>query len=680
MIHPSDVLPKCCHDFETYSEADLKKVGAWVYAEHPSTDIICMSYKIGAGPTKLWIPDGSCLDFPQEIIDHIAAGGIMEAHNAGFERAIWRHILVKRYGLVMPRRWVDTMAVCAYRSLPQKLDDVGKVLNLKLQKDPRGKQLIAKLCKPQKPTKKKPNPWRNTDHELLQELYRYCIRDCDTEYELSLRVGELPMPEYRLWVLDQKINDRGVYIDTSAVAAARAVVVKVEAKLTKELSEITGGAVNSHDELDRIHEWMGANDYHLPDLTADTLDEALKGGMAPIPSPVVRRVIEIRRALARASIRKLVAFHLQTAADGRAHGQLQYHGAGTGRWAGRGIQFHNFPRGTIEDMETLIELIRYEDPEILELFFGDVMDTIASSLRGMLIATPGMVMYVSDFSAIEARVAAWLALEEWKLEAFREIDKGRGYKGAKDMYCATASVVFKRPIIDKKQHPKERQVGKVAELALGYQGAVNAWRKMDPDEREKSDEEILEYVKTWRAANPNIVALWYGLEEAAIAAVETGRPHRYSYVAFEVVNDKAGKWLACILPNGRRLWYFNPSVATVPTKRKDGSVWMKKQLNYEGRDNKRGGRWSLVTTYGGMLTENCVQAISRDLMTEAMERVEAAGYPIILTVHDEIIAETPVDFGSLPEYNALMSVVPTWANGCPIEVAGWRGTRYKKEG
>jgi DNA polymerase len=710
-------LARCIHDFETYSEADLKKVGAWVYCEHPSTEIICMSYKFiypdgSVSETFLWWFDGDCKTFPKAILDHIAAGGIMEAHNAGFERAVWRHILAKRFGLTMPRRWLDTQAVCAYRALPQKLDEVGKVLNLSLQKDPRGKFLINKLCVPQKPNAKTPKPekpgakkkkpstkpekvvhtewWRNRDPELLAELGRYCIRDTETEYELSQRVGDLPLAEYKLWCLDQRINDRGVFVDIPAVMSARRIVDQVEVKLTKELRAITGDPEMTHTKLEGIHAFMAKHHFSLASLEANVIDEALNN-TDPLTQyldpmhPDVRRVLEIRRALARASTRKLESYLVTTATDGRGHGWLQYHGAGTGRWAGRLVQPQNFPRGVVKAkdkrvnsetlMEIMIEMIRHENADMIELVFGDVMDVIASSLRGMIIAEPGKVFYVSDFSSIEARVTMWLAGQMDAMEIFAKADRKEG----PDIYCHMAESIYHRPI-NKNDNPDERQLGKVGILGCGYQMSGERLQEQAKDDYNIiiSLEEANAIVKAYRETYEQVPLLWRGLEDAAIAAVTTGKKHYYSCVSYEVVNDAAGKWLTCILPNGRRIWYFNPKVTEVEIERRDGSVWIKKQLSYEGRNNKKGGRWDIVVTYGGMLTENVVQAISRDLMCEAMERVEALGYTIILTVHDEIVAEVLVDFGNLKEYERTMSMCPPWANGCPINVEGWRGFRYRK--
>lgn len=697
--HEINEFPRVVVDFETRSIAklgDKDSVGAHKYAEHPSTRILCLGYKIGNEPAQIWLPG---TPFPQRLIDLIEFGAIFEAHNAGFEKAIWRAILVPM-GIPYPTKWMDTMAACAYRALPMKLEAAGAVLDLPIQKNKRGKDLIRKLCVPQKLTKADIKAgleypkWCN-DPALLDELYTYCKDDCDSEKCLGDAIGDLPGPEYDVWCLDQTINNRGVYIDVEAVKAASVIRDTVVANLTNELQRITNNRVGTVDERDKIIAWAEEQGFRIPDMTADTLVLLLgKENMNPPPDNV-RRVLEIRQALGRSSVKKLDKFLLWRCMDGRLYGLLAYHGASTGRWAGRGVQPQNFPRGDDSilgeaawlgkrhnnepgvGMGRLIEAIRTGDSDLVELLYGDPMEAISSALRGFIIAEPGNELFVADFSAIEARVLSWVAGEQWKLDAFAGIDRGEGYKGSQDIYLATASMVFGYPCLTKKTHHKERATGKVCELAFGYQGGVGAWRNFDSSDK-WTDEEVDAKKKAWRAAHPMTVRLWYGLEEAAVNAVMSGRACRYRGVTFQVVKSKVGPWLACRLPNGRCLWYYNPMVEETGTDYITGLP--KYQVSYEGKDNKRGGAWARIRTYGGMLTENVVQAISRDLMVEAMFRVEAAGYPIILTVHDEVIAERKKrSGGDIKQFNALMSVVPPWCKGIPLAVAGWVGDRYLKD-
>lgn len=665
-------LPPCLIDFETRSFLNVTKVGAWRYAEDFTTEILCMAWKIGEGKTGLWIPG---LPFPQEVIDHVLAGGIFEAHNVQFERAIWLLILRPQFNIPMPKKWKDTLATCAYRGLPLKLDHAGTALNLPIQKDKRGTYLLNTLSTPKFGTKTEPDRIYREDFDLMDELYGYCITDVDSEKSLGDTIGDLPTPEYRLWCLDQMINQRGVLLDLDAVEAALAIITVVGTTLNAELQKITEGAVQKATQRDKMLAWFRANG--LPNLTdlkketiQDLMDELVRHPNA-LPKSTARALV-IRSQLAKASTRKLEKMLDTVSRDGRVRGLLQYHGASTGRWAGRLVQPQNFPRALFkEDMDRLVANIKKQDPELLDRLYPSAMDAIATCLRGMFIAAPGKVFHVCDFSAVEARVTFWVANCDAGLEVFAKSDRGE----CEDIYCVTASdlVGFE---VKKAEHANERQLGKITVLGCGYQ---MGWAKLQY-QAEKDYKVILEdheaqgMVNLYRDKYQEVKWLWYGLNDAAIATVKTGNPHSYNNIVYDLVNDAAGLWLTCILPNGRRLWYYEPIIEKVSTP------WgeMKDSLTYMGRDNKHGGAWGRVRTYGGMLVENVVQAISRDLMVEAMIRVENKGYKIVLTVHDEVISEDDKDFGSQGEFNQLMVETPPWATGCPIAVEGDTITRYQK--
>lgn len=708
-------LPRTTLDFETRSELDVREVGAWRYSEHHSTEILCLFYEIPGKDMQMWAPP---MPFPEDLAELAASNDHMfEAHSAQFEVAIWCNILYKQLDVPVPKRWADTLAVCAYRAIPLGLDAVGEVLDLPVKKDKRGKYLIQQLCKPRKPLKadKKrfkeegltedqwPVLWRE-DWALLEELYDYCGQDVQAEKMLSRTIGDLPLSEYRLWVLDQRINKRGMYVDSEAVEAAIGIIELLGTRLEAELVEITGGAVKTGDQVAKIVEWINSiiheADIPIPNLQADTVEEWVDRLRRYADEPGqdkrdvdVLRVLEIRQILGSSSVKKLYKFRACLCDDNYIRGLLQYCGAGTGRWSGRLVQPQNFPRGNLEYfvkifglkgvdgasetvMNILIETIKIggqDAIDALEVMFGDVIDALTTALRGMFMAAPGKKYHVADFAAIEAVVTAWVGGEEWKLEAFRAIQRGEKYEGADDIYCATASGMFGHPV-SKEENPKERQVGKVCELAFGYQGGVGAWRNFDKSDR--YDDAEVDYFKTqWREKHTATVRLWYGVQEAAVDALKLNRPVSYRMITFEPVVDAAGKWLTIILPNGRRLWYFNPQLDMVTTP------WGSEQLqvSYEGRDNKKGGRWGRIRTYGGMITENIVQAISRDLMAEAMINVEKAGYSIVLTVHDEIISEDDEDFGSQEEFEQIMKIPPKWVGDCPVGLSGWEGYRYRKE-
>lgn len=687
-------------DFETRSEAQLvgpKGIGAWKYAEHPSTRILSLAYQIDSGPVRLWIPGWK---FPQALRDAVAAGATFRAHNAQFEKAVWWHVLPRHFAVkrrfkavsgpareyvmwlaenapAYPVRWKCTLAACAYRALPQGLDAVGDVLNLPVQKDKRGKYLIQRLSKRHKPSKKWPDGWVQAEgvklkeareaKGLLREMYHYNIVDVETEGALDRTIGELPEREQMLWELNQAINERGVQVDLAAVDAAMEVADKVTTELTAELKDITGGHVETHGQTVKIGAWCHEQGFSIPDMQADTITDWLSDGFflaGELPAHF-RRVLEIRQTLAKSSIKKLDKIKGCVMEDGRIRGMSQYHGAGTGRDAGRLVQLYNMPRPDNEDinMDDLVSLIKRKDTDLIRKGYGgDPMQALSDAIRGMFVAAPGNVLQVSDFSAIEACLTAWVAGEEWKLKAFE-----RGER----IYSKTAEMIFGYTVT-KKTHPKEDGVGKVCELAFGYQGGVGAWRNFDKSNR-YSDEEIHSFKDTWRAKHPGVVALWHGLERAAGAAIYTGQAQRYANVVYEPVVDSAGWWLSCILPDGKRLWYFRPQVELVDTR------WGPKyDIQYEGRNNKKGGKWGAVRTYGGMLTENVIQAMSRQLLVDAMVRIEYAGYPIILTVYDEIVSEPMKRFGSQEHYDGIMREPQAWAPGLPLNVAGWRGSRYHK--
>lgn len=726
-------LPRVLIDFETRSTKKLGKgketCGTHRYAEDPSTQILSLSYTLPAQKTKGWRPfKGE--PFPQDLIDCVNNGFMFEAHNAAFEREIWRNLLVPK-GIPMPTRWCDTMATAGYYALPMGLAELGNVLNLPVQKDPRGKAILKRMSEPRKPkiadykawaelhdcplvkpkkeeliawcaiNAKMPLLW-NEDEDDFQILYEYNDTDCDAELVVSETLGDLPLPEYRTWVFDQRINQRGVMMDREAVESAIAIVEELMEKGCAELKRITGGAVETPSQRDKILTWCKENGLDLDNLRKETVAEVSAEyedaddledideeydllGVPVATDSHVKRVLEIRSTLGLSSIKKLYALLNWACKDDRIRGMLQYYGASTGRFAGRGPQPQNLPRGIEKlmkawDIEALIDLIKTRDPDFIESMTGyNPILVISTALRGMFIAGPGKKLAVADFSAIEGVVTAWLAGEEWKIKAFEGIFAGEGYEGAEDIYCATAQKLLGRPV-NKKDHPADRQTwGKVPELAFGYMGGVGAWRNFDKtkphDTKFVPDEKVEEIKNTWRDEHPMTKKMWWELERAAINAVKhPGRRYSYRYISFETVHNKAGDWLTMILPNGRRLWYYRPWVD-------EGMMpWgkMKEQLHCWGKDSKHQGRWMAITLSPGILTENAVQAISRDIMIEAMIRVEKAGYPVILTVHDEVVTEPDENFGSLEEFEDLMLIPPVWLVGCPIGVAGWIGNRYKK--
>lgn len=658
-------VPRAEVDFETRSEVSVKDTGAWAYASNPTTEILCMSYKIPGQETKIWAPP---VPFPIDLIKHIDQGGSIQAHNAQFEQAIWHHLLSVPHNIPWPRTWHCTLSRCAYRSLPLGLDKVGDVLNLPIKKDKRGKYLLQKLSMPRKPTKKDPEKWV-ADWGLIEELYDYCISDSDTEHILGETLGDLPYGEYKVWLLDQKINKRGILIDIEAVDSAIYMSSLLEKRYNEELNNLTDGEVPRGTMVARMKKWLSSNGLEMSTLGKEVVELELSD--SDDLKPEVKRVLELRKLLSRASAKKYFKMRDCACPDNAIRGMLQYHGAGTGRWAGRLVQPHNFPRGTIKDIEALVGVIKSRDVELLEATYGDPMEALSSALRGMIISRPRKDFYVADFSSIEARVLMWLADENEALEAFRLNDAGEGV----DIYCKFAEILYDRPI-DKDVDKDQRQLGKIGILGCGYQMGGPALKQQAADAYKVLMDEAKStwIVDTYRNTYPKVVNMWHGIERAAVQTVLTGKSNSYGKIIYEKVTDAAGTWLKCVLPNGRPIWYYEPMVDwhMMPWGKE------KQSLSYQGRDNKKNGVWGQVRTYGGSLVENICQAVARDMMVEAMFRVEQKGYEVLLTVHDEIISEMDELHGDFDEYCRLMSTSPNWAKDCPIGVDGWVGKRYRK--
>lgn len=657
-------------DVETFSECDLKKAGAWRYAEDPTTEVLVLTYSIDDGPIGFWWP-GQPMPFALRLA--VEEGAIIDAHNAQFERAIWTCILHRRLGWPLPddHQWDCTQARALNRALPAGLDPLGAALNLDVRKDKVGRSLITKLCKPRKPTKKDPSI-RNRDPALLKDLGDYCAQDTRVEIMVRHTLGELPAGERRLWLLDQKINARGIAVDVPGVHAALDVVGQIEEKLGKEFNDLTGLGAG---QVSAVLEWFAGRGLMLEDLTKDTVSEAL--AERPVDDDPVTRALELRQILSKASTKKLKALLASVCEDGRVRGTQQYHGAFTGRWAGRLVQPQNLPRPIWEcqgDQDTWINALvmglMQRDADWLDELYGKksgrpyaaAMTAVIDALRSLFIAGPGKKLVSGDLHAIEAVGLAGLAREDSKLAVFRRRE---------DPYCSTASVIFGYPVLNKKTHPKERQVGKVGELAFGYGGGVPAWRNFDRTD-EHTDDDVQGYKHAWRDGHPNVVQFWHGLENAAIKAMNEGHGE-YNGIVYRKQVDRGHTYLVCRLPSGRTIHYYDPRLKETVTP------WGKSAIVLAYMAFKE-GRWRRVQTWGGKLAENVTQAACRDVLVPGMFRVEEElGFPIVLTVHDEIVVEVdecvrdPVE-----DLTEAMSVIPDWAPTWPIRSEGWEGRRYRK--
>ena len=657
-------------DFETRSEVELKDVGLDVYARHPSTDVWCFAWAIDDGEPDIWFP-GMPAPAPTKLL---APSQVLYAHNAQFEIAIWNHIMVPRYGWpkIYPHSVRCTMAMAYAMSLPGSLENASAALGLSEQKDMAGHRLMMQMSRPRGyDDAGKPIWWDDFDKQIA--LQNYCKQDVRTEQALCKRLLTLSPSEQKLWALDYKINQRGVHVDRLAVSQAMTVVKRESDRLNAELFTVTEGCVSSTTEVAALTKWIQHKGVEIDGLAKADVIDALK--LDDVPADV-RRALLIRQEGGKTSTAKLRTVLEILGDDDRARGLLQYHAAGTGRWGGRKLQPQNMPRPSISHevieqvLDTLATCTPDEAHSIITALFDNPLTVISDCLRGMISAAPGNILLCADFANIEGRGLAWIAGEQWKLDAFRAYDAGTG----PDIYKLSYAKSFRIPV---EQVTKEnRFVGKVQELALGYQGGVGAFQTMAKAYRvEVSDERAEEVKVAWREAHPNVVNFWYAIESAAKDAVQ--RPGLVSYVTVkkaELAFLVKGSFLFCKLPSGRVLTYPYPKLKPIMTP------WgeEKEQIHYMSVDGKT-KKWQETHTYGGKLTENVVQALSRDILAEAMTRLDAEGYPIVLHVHiGDLVESDEHRHNYLSLFEAYMKQVPKWAAGLPIAVEGWKGKRYRK--
>jgi len=635
-------------DFETRSAVDLTKAGVYRYAEDPSTDILCMAYAFDDDEPELWVPGD---EVPISIVHHVKALGNLKAHNASFERIIWRDVLGPRYGFPIPdmEQWYCSAAEAAAMGLPRHLGQLASVLKLDQQKDDSGHRLMLLLSKPRKPRKDEDPAglyWYD-DPERLKRLYKYCRQDVRVEQAVSKYLRPLSAAEREVYLADQRLNDRGIMVDLPLVEAAERLAEAAKKAANAELEQLTG--IEAVTAVGQLTEYTG-----LPDFRRDTLEKALKSGEL---DGTTQRVVELRLDTAKTSVQKLPAMRTAACSDGRVRGTLLFHGAGTGRWSGRIVQFQNVPRGEVQDPERLIPLVLAGDLDAVSEI-APPMVAISSLLRSMVRAAPGHKLIAGDYAQIEARVLAWLAGQRDLLDLFA--NDGPVYE---TMGAAIHGVSLEAVTKDM------RQDGKTAVLGCGYGLGAKKFASVNDVSLEFAER----VVGTYRERNRKIVQLWYNLERDIYRAAANPGSVVSDATGGRVKYTVRGQYLWCQLPSKRFIAYPLPIIEERETPW--GDV---KPCVTVCNVNSMTRKWERRQLYGGLATENVVQAIARDLLADAWLRAERKGYSPVMSVHDELVVEVPEDFGSADEFAAIMAETPAWADGLPVKVEAWEGLRYKK--
>ncbi len=661
-------------DLETYSSVPLAKAGAQKYISSNDFQILLFGYALDDNPRYVVdLAQGEPLPFwmLSALRDPTF---IKHAHNAAFEWAC----LSKVYGQMVPSQWRCSMMSSLYHGYPASLEAVGRALGLPedKQKLNTGKALIRYFCVPCKPTKSNAGRTRNLPKHDLDKwamFKEYCGQDVETEREIERRLSVFPIPDFvqKQWETDLIINSRGVAVDIPFVDGALIMGSQVKTELLTEAVTIT--QLNNPNSVKQLTGWLnreidtGEESSEIISLSKDTVKRLLN---RDDNSPAVQRMLEIRQELGKTSTKKYDAIKMCVCPDGRVRGLLQFYGANrTGRWAGRLVQVQNLPRTYTKEIELARELVTDRKTDAVRCIYGSVSDTLSQLIRTAFVASPGHKLIDADFSAIEARVISWLAGEQWRLDVFKTHGK---------IYEASASQMFNVPIERiKKGNPEYalRAKGKVAELALGYQGSSGALKNMGALDMGLTEDELPDIVSRWRAANSHIQNLWYEMDNAAVQVIQNGGTANVHGLRLSREYDHSQN-VYCFtirLPSGRKLFYINPQVGE--------NRWGNPSITYMGLD-QTSKKWQRIETYGGKLTENCVQAIARDCLAEAIEHLEAAGFSIVFHVHDEVVIDIvpyAEDKVMLDQVCAIMTQPISWAPDLPLGSAGWVGDFFTKD-
>lgn len=645
-------MQKISIDIETFSDIDIIKCGVYKYADSPAFEILLFAYSIDDGEIHI-VDLVSGEELPEEITEAIKSDTVIKtAFNAQFERVC----LSKHLGILLdPSSWYCTAVQAVQLSLPSSLADVGAALGLERQKMTEGKELIKYFCVPCKPTKSNGGRTRNMPKDAPEKwaLFKeYCKRDVDVERQIAKKLEMYPISEseHRLYVLDQRINDRGVLVDLSLAQQAIKINSIQTAVATEQAYTLTG--LENPNSVAQLKDWLIENGVEI-----DSLSKKAVAALADETDGDIQEMLHLRLLMSKTSVKKYEAVMRSVCKDNRVRGMMRFCGASrTGRWSGNILQPQNLPQNHLPDLTLARDIVKDGDFEMLDMTFGNVPNVLSELIRTVLIPKQNHRFIVADFSAIEARVLSWLAGEQWRLDTFRN---------GGDIYCASASQMFRVPVEKHGVNGHLRQKGKISELACGYGGSVGALKNMGAVEMGVPEDELQGLINDWRNANPHIVKLWTEVGNTAMKAIKEKTIVSLGKLVFMYERGI----LFIRLPSGRRLSYIKPRIGT---NRFGGD-----SITYMGVSASK--KWERLETFGGKLVENIVQAIARDLLASAMMNVANAGYDIVFHVHDEIIAEVPDGQGSVDEMCMLMSINPDWADGIPLSADGYECEYYRKD-
>ena len=645
-------MPILSIDIETYSDVDLTKCGVYAYSDSPNFEILLFAYAFDEEPTQ--IVDLACGEqLPQRVRNALEDSAITKAaFNAQFERTCISRYLGRK---LSPEGWQCTAVQSAMLALPLSLDNVGEVLNIQRKKLKEGTDLVRFFSMPCKPTKANGGRTRNRPEDAPEKWERfktYCVRDVDAEREIRQKLWKFPIPEseMELYRMDQEINDRGILVDRQLVENAVLCDNQYRQMVTARAYELTG--LSNPNSPAQIKRWLAEHG-----VEAEKLDKKTVKGLITETDGEVLEVLKLRLLMAKTSVKKYEAIERSVCSDGRVHGLLQFYGANrTGRWAGRLVQVQNLPQNHIPDLELARNLVKEQRFEDLDLLYDSTPEVLSELIRTAFVPKPGCRFIVADFSAIEARVLAWFAGEQWRLDTFAE---------GGDIYCASASKMFGIPVVKHGVNGHLRQKGKIAELALGYGGAVGALTSMGALDMGLQEEELQPLVSQWRNSNPHITKFWWDVDAAAVKAVKERTEVAMGKLCFTY---RSGI-LFVTLPSGRKLSYIKPRM----TQNRFG----RESLSYEGVGESK--KWMRIETYGPKLVENIVQATARDLLAQAMLRLRNKGFEIVMHIHDEAVLEVPEGISGVEEICQIMSEQPDWAAGLPLRADGYECAFYKKD-